>query len=460
MLMKIILFACFAPLPLILYFVLRNETKPKKNLILGVTLPADARMDSAVKALCLSFRRQNALLTLLITFLTIPPFFLMYDSMVFTYFMTWLLLALAVYFILYAVYNKKLRLLKAENSWYGEAAGLALVDVKLAAMPTRQLSILWFLPPMVIGIIPAVYTACTRWGTDGFWPLFIAYVFLAAMVILFGSLYYTIYRQRAEVVDEDTSLNAVLTQVRRYNWIKFWMISAWLTGIFTLLFWALHSIMAQPVSVLAYTLLLFAVALHAEFKTRKIQQQLTQSSGKDVYTDEDDKWLFGLIYNNPADRHFMVNRRTGMGMTINLARIPGKTVMAVTAILLLSMPFWGIWMMDEEFTPVTLRTEETVIIAGHTSDEYRISYEDVESATLLSVLPEGRRTNGTGMASVLKGSFDLDGIGPCRLCLDPRTAPFIEIKTANQIYVLGSSDSNETYAVYCALAALDTGVAK
>lgn len=147
MLMKIILFACCIPLPIILYFVLRNETKPKKNLILGVTLPVDARTDGAVEALCTNFRQQNALLTLFITLLAIPPFFLKYDSMVFTYFMTWLLVAIAASFILYAAYNKKLKRLKAENGWYGEAAGLALLDVKLAAMPTRQLSILWFIPP-------------------------------------------------------------------------------------------------------------------------------------------------------------------------------------------------------------------------------------------------------------------------------------------------------------------------
>ena len=52
MLMKLILFACFMPLPIILYFVLRNETKAKKNLILGVTLPLDARGDGMVQALC------------------------------------------------------------------------------------------------------------------------------------------------------------------------------------------------------------------------------------------------------------------------------------------------------------------------------------------------------------------------------------------------------------------------
>lgn len=313
---------------------------------------------------------------------------------------------------------------------------------------------------MVIGILPAVYTACTQWGTEEFWPQLIAFGSLAAMVVFFGLLYRIIYRQRAEVVDDDTSLSAALTQVRRYNWSKFWIVSAWLTGIYTFLFWVLHSAMTQLVSVLAYTLLLIAIALQAEFKTRKVQQQLTQNSGKNVYTDEDDKWIFGLFYNNPADRHFVVNRRTGMGMTINLARVGGKIVMAVSAILLLSMPFFGVWMMDEEFTPVTLRTEGTAIVAGHTSDEYRIRYGDIESATLLDELPAGRRTNGTGMATVLKGSFDLDGIGPCRLCLDPRSAPFIEIETAGQIYILGSSDSDETYAVYSAFAALGVGVAK
>ena len=398
------------------------------------------------------------MLTLIVTLLAIPPFYFTYDSVVFTYFMAWIVLVIAAYFVLYAAYNKKLKILKAFNGWYGEAAGLSLVDVKLAAMPKRQLSILWFIPPMVIGMIPLVDTACTQWGTDEFWPMLIVYASFAAMVILFYFLYRIIYHLKAEVVDENTSTSAALTQVRRYNWGKFLILSAWLTAIYTLLFWLLRSPMAQIVSAVAYSAILIAVALQAEFKTRKVQQKLTENSGITVYTDEDDKWLFGMFYNNPSDRHFMVNKRTGMGMTVNLARMSGKILMAFSVLLILAMPFMGVWMMHEEFTPVTLRTEGTQIVAGHTSDVYRISYGDIQSAELLSALPSGSRTNGTGMATVLKGSFHLEGIGPCRLCLDPRCAPFLEIKTAERIYVLGSSDSSETYAVYSAFAALGIGV--
>ena len=36
-----VLYLCLVPV----YFMLRNETKPKKNIILGVTLPYEARQD-------------------------------------------------------------------------------------------------------------------------------------------------------------------------------------------------------------------------------------------------------------------------------------------------------------------------------------------------------------------------------------------------------------------------------
>ena len=48
-----VLYLCLVPV----YFMLRNETKPKKNIILGVTLPYEARQDAAVLAICEQFLR-------------------------------------------------------------------------------------------------------------------------------------------------------------------------------------------------------------------------------------------------------------------------------------------------------------------------------------------------------------------------------------------------------------------
>lgn len=272
--------------------------------------------------------------------------------------------------------------------------------------------------------------------------------------MFFYFLYRILFHQKAEVVDDNTSINAALTQVRRFNWGKCWLLVTWLTGVFSLVVWMFpENGLAILIAAVAYSAATIVFVLSAEFKTRRLQQKLTEGSGRSVYTDDDEHWIFGMLYNNPNDRHFIVNRRTGIGTTINLAGPGGKILMLISLLIILAMPFFGLWMMREEFTPVTLTVSGTAVIAGHDLTVYDISFSDIRSTYLLNELPDGTRLMGTGMDTVLKGRFRFDGIGPCTVCLDPRTPPFIVIVTADDTYILGASDTVQTEAVVRTLTA-------
>jgi uncharacterized membrane protein len=449
MIMQIILFFCLFPVLVILYFIMRNEAKPKKNIILGVTLPYDARENAAVLRIVKGYMRRLNLYAVGLTLLMAPVFLIEHDSVAFTYFITWMLLTIIFPHAVFAGSNKKLKSLKAENNWYSEASGLAMVDMKVAAMPKQSLKIVWFIPPMVISLIPVLHTVLTLRGTEEFWWMILIYGIYALLVAAYYFMYRIIYHQRAEVIDENTSLSVALTQIRRYNWGKCWILTAWLTCIFNLAFWLFEDTGPAPIIItLLYSLILLAVIMRVEFKTRRLQQKLTEGSGRTAYTDDDDKWLFGMFYYNPNDNHLMINNRVGIGTTINLAKSSGKALAAFSVIILLGMPLIGIWMMKEEFTPVRLEASDTQIVAYHTKEVYAINMDDIESAEFIYSLPRGTRTAGSALDTVLKGYFRFDGIGSCRLCLNPQVTPFIVIKTAEGTYVFGSSDSGETYAVF------------
>jgi uncharacterized membrane protein len=455
MLLKIIMLVCFLPILLIMYGVLLNLTKVKKNLILGVTLPFDARADDAVLAICRRFKISLTAVVLLMTATAFVPFCFRYDSVTLTYDFCWLLVAMIVPFVPYGFSNQKLRKLKAEKGWYSEAMGKHLVDLKAAALPKRLLRVWWFLPPIIVSVIPIMHTLVTLQGRDEFWPMLILYGSLFLTVVLSYVLYRIIYRQKAEMVDEHTEINVALTQVRRYNWGKCWILTAWLTALFNLSVWLLSEVgLAILVLSLIYSFLLLAGLMRVEFKTRKVQSKLTEDSGKEFYFDEDDHWLWGLIYYNPNDSHAMVSNRVGIGTSMNMAKPTGKILMGFTALLLASMPFLGVFLMHEEFTPVRLSVSDTQVIAIHTKEEYKINFSDIRSVTLINDLPSGSKNMGSAMDSVDKGSFRLGGMGSCRLCLDPRTAPFLVIKTEDATYVFGSHDSSETKAVYDTLVKL------
>ena len=456
MIMKIVLFLCMAPVPLILYFVLRNEAKPKKNMILGVTLPKDARTDPRVLAVVRRFLTWQTILLIAIFLLVLPPFLLASESVAMLWYFSWMLVAIILPNIPFVRANRQLGVLKQENGGFGESTGLTLVDTKLALAPKKPWSVWLFLPSMVLSLAPVVSTVLTVRGRDEFVPLLFIYLSFFLISVLLYILYRIVFRQRGEVVDENTTVNAALTQVRRYNWSKSCMAIAWLTSLLGLALWLagpkLYVILA---ATLGYTLLLLGFILRAEFKTRRVQQKLTEDSGKAVYTDDDAHWPLGMFYYNPDDSRTLVTKRTGIGTTMNMAKAPAKVLAVFVVLMLLSMPLVGVWMMHEENAPVRLEMAGPKISAMHTGTVYTLDTSEIQSAYLLEKLPvDGVRTNGTAMSTVLEGSFRYEGIGDCRLCLDPRTPPFLVIRTAERTYIFGSGHMDETMNVFNQLQSL------
>ena len=136
-------------------------------------------------------------------------------------------------------------------------------------------------------------------------------------------------------------------------------------------------------------------------KVRRLQEELTQESGRGFYVDEDDYWIWGMFYYNPYDKKLLINDRTGMNVSFNLARRAGKIIMFLLVLLLVSMPFMGVWLIYEERQPVELSYENGVLTASHTGTSYEIREEEIESAELLTEQIPLSKVNGSGMESLL-----------------------------------------------------------
>ena len=87
------------------------------------------------------------------------------------------------------------------------AAGETLIELKLAALPKRQLHALWFLPPLIMALIPILHTLFMPHDEAFLWML-LAYGMDFLITLLFAALYRLINRQRADVVDENSALTA------------------------------------------------------------------------------------------------------------------------------------------------------------------------------------------------------------------------------------------------------------
>jgi uncharacterized membrane protein len=423
----------------------RNLIKPKKNIILGVTLPEEAHTDERVTALCRMFIQWHNTVMLPLLPLIIPPFFFETMGGAMTWFMTWLLFLIAAPMAVFAVYHGKLMALKRGQGWQGKTAGPAFADIKTIAALPKKVSFIWFLLPVTASVIP-VADVLRKPSEPGLMPVLITF---AVMSLFFWWFYTLIFRLKAEAVNPDRTLTMALTRIRRAEWSKFWLIAVWLNAGLNLTIWAAwNNFTLFMAAILAYTLLLIGAGVYAEFSARFAQQKLTAQNVGAEYLDEDDYWIWGIFYHNPNDRHLLVNDRIGMNMSINLAKTGGKALMGLALLCTVALPFVGVWMMAEESVPSKLELTETELIARHTRDVYVIPLNTIESAELIDELETLYKTNGTNFDNLYKGQFSVKGYGAARLCLQPKDPPFLVITADGKTYIVNDADSSVTEMVY------------
>lgn len=432
-------------LPILMAGLLCNETKFKKNLVIGVTLPYPAREDEAVQRQLASFRKiQKGLAAGLILAgllcMLVPD--ALWNSVLWG---TWLLVSCVAPYVVYARWNGKLKALKEERGWAVLPSSEITVDTAHIT-PANWQSPLLFLLPLLVSLLPLLWERV-------FLPV---YLMDAGLVLLFYLSYRFLYRNRSERVDEDQSLTAALTAIRRRNWGRMWQLSAWMMAGLSLVFAGMGN---HPAAGLAAVLLLCvgmsAAIVWVELNTRSAQERLTAESGKGAYVDEDDLWLWGIFYYNPQDSHLLVNNRVGTNSSFNLARPMGKALMGVLVALMLYLPFC-LPLMDSvgEKAPEAALTENAITVSsGRTA--YTMERSDLAAAEQLDTLPKDLvRVMGVGLPHLWKGDFHAPDLGRLKVCLDPTCPPFLLLtdSSGDQI-LLGTRDAREIPALHAALTA-------
>lgn len=455
--MKWIMLFLLYPLLPIMVGLMVNEAKPKKNIVVGVTLPFEARQTEEVSAVLAAYRKRMWIAFGLLTLAIVPSMLFAHSSVFFSWQMLWILLVMVVIFVLYARTHLRLRALKREHGWMGESAGKVLVEIGAGNAAPRWLSGWWFLPPILVSLVPII--ALLLRPIDAALGVRLA-LYLTDALIAAGcyAAYRYLYRNRAEVVDEAVDITVALTRVRRYNWGKFWIGMAYLSGLFAIAMWLfLDSGLGVLITTCVYTAALLLLMLRTELVTRRVQFQLTQQSGRGVYVDDDAYWWLGAVYYNPNDTHTVINNRIGMGSTVNMARPVGKALLIFSLLCILLIPAMCGWMVAEEFTPIRVACAETAITADHLARVYTVPYDEIERVTLLTQLPNGSRIVGSAIGTLAKGTFQFNGIGMCEICLNTDQSLYLRVDTADTIYLFSADSEAETRAMYDRILVQTTG---
>ena len=425
-------------MPLLMYFTLANETRFKKNIAIGVTLPFEGRTHPDIVARLERFKKEEKLICAALMLLCIPGIFVKF-SMSFTLWMLWMLLCVVLPYIPYVQCNGDLKRIKTENGWRQPSAA-ETVTVDLSAMPDdKWMNPLVFVPALLLSLVPVLFDR-------DYWFL---YLIDALMVVCCWLGYRYLYRNKAEMIDENATLTATLSRIRRRQWGRAWLLCAYAMAAINWLAWlTMYSPTAMTIGVVVFTAVLVLMSVVIEFGTRRLQEKLTADSGRDFYVDDDDKWIGGLFYYNPNDSRTLINNRVGTNSSLNLAKPVGKFVYLLTALLLVTLPLWGLLFGNGDIKS-DIRTDSVTVECG--MHEYEIAAEDVVRIELLDTLPAMTRTAGTNLPDFWGGNFRSATYGKLMLCLNPNAPPFVLVETGDATYLLGTNDKQQTQAIYDAL---------
>lgn len=427
--------------------LLCNEAKPKKGIVLGVTLPYVARSDPRVLGILRRFKRGEWVWAAIITVVWLPLHFFTGEGVAIGVMCVMFIPMIVGPFWIFARANKKLRALKKAEGWSTPYTGGVVVDLKAAAEPGKPVNRWLFVPPILISLVPGILALTTDVGEGERLGGALFSLTFALVCAAFMLLYPLIYRQRGDVAGTDEDVNAALTRVRRYNWAKMLLVPAYMTALFGLGYWfARDSELWTMVLTVVYMVLLIGFCMATEFAVRRTQEALTRGCGGVV--DEDDLWLWGLFYNNPGDRHLFINDRTGSGMGVNVGRPAGKVFLAATALLLVGVMVFGVTMAAGFDAPREGYIEGDTLYFQHFAEKYEIDLSDIASVELLDELPEARRIAGTGMSTLLEGRFTVDGYDNVRISLNPKEPPFIAVVTPDMTRIFSLDTPEETGALY------------
>lgn len=152
----LILWGCIIWIVPLVYVLLRNEAKWKKNIVVGTTLPYEARQDPEVEEVLRRYRRQLGWVSILLLLVAVPCLFIPRFSVQFIVWSFWILLAMILPQIPFVLTNKALRRIKEERGWRQRPSAQVVSDLTAAAIPMKWLSPWWFLPPLVLSLVPLV----------------------------------------------------------------------------------------------------------------------------------------------------------------------------------------------------------------------------------------------------------------------------------------------------------------
>ena len=328
----------------------------------GVTIPEGVYFNEPLKKLRKDYVTATSLLSILLTII----FFLISqgqtEETVTNLFVIATFAYLFISFFVYLFFHRKMKQMKQTSNWKVDETQEIIISTSFRKEKLIY-SNLWFSISFAITAVVVLYTLknyhlfpeqiplqynfsgeVTNWAEKSYRSVLALPATQLYMIVIF--LFVNTMIQRAkQQIDEASAESIKRNVIFRRRWSMFLII----TGNSTVALLAfiqltmLHPIDQKVMMLvpLIYTFGILGYAIYLSFKTGQGGSRISKVKGKDGETinrDDDRYWKLGIFYFNPEDPTLFLEKRFGVGWTINFARPLAWMIMIVIIGLAILIP--------------------------------------------------------------------------------------------------------------------------
>ncbi len=268
-----------------------------------------------------------------------------------------------LFFNYYYIHNK-VKALKGQEKWFIDKKQVVIVDTKVRPNE-RAISPWWFLIPAAICLFGILFTMIqyphlpdklpghfnalgevTRYDNKSLISAFMIPMTKMLLTVMMFGIYKVMSNARIAVNPSKPKLSLLRGQLANRRWGIFALFMAILMNLqllYTQLMvlqlvdsrWSMAVTISMVVAVLGLVVFIGATTGQGGSRIKLKEEQQETENNRLIARDDDSYWKLGMLYYNPDDPTLWVEKRFGIGMTINHAHPIGKLLTVVIIVFLL-----------------------------------------------------------------------------------------------------------------------------
>ena len=322
----------------------------RKTVSFGVTIPEDVHSYPEIKNIEKNYRKKVLTACGLIFLAVLTAILIKASDVIFLLIPASMILNIFVMYVFYIDSHKKMEELKEKENW---AAGRTQTVVIDTGFRNRKLTLspLWFALYAIVIIVTAAIGIVLydkiparipmHWNIDGVADKWvnksyrtIMWAPLAQIFLTFTMMfsYWSIAKSKQVINPANPEVSSEQNRLFKYRWtsfiiftglallIMFLFIEFFSFGFLKNTWFMIAAIVLFPLGILIASIVLSIKTGQGGSRIKIKGGKEDNSANKVISRDVDKYWKLGLIYYNPDDPSIFVEKRFGVGMTINFGR--------------------------------------------------------------------------------------------------------------------------------------------